>query len=284
MQSYATIIPLLSYFKDETNESVWSIVALAINEIKRFVEPDEPAEQKLKNLVGDVISIQYARLGWDEIEGEDENDVKLRSTIVSLALFAELPDALREADSRFHAGSIDTLDPELRTTIMANAVRRELTDDIIDVLLAAYPKVTSSEFRDDIAAALTSTKSESVIVRLLDLLKDTSFIRTQDFVHWFVWLFRNRYGRDTTWQWARDNWDWIAKTFKGDSHYDMLPRYIAGSLINSTQLEEFKSFFGPLEAEVALARNITIGYTELEGIVTLLESDGPKVRQALLDL
>jgi hypothetical protein len=64
----------------------------------------------------------------------------------------------------------------------------------------------------------------------------------------------------------------------------MLPRYIAGSLVNETQLEEFRAFFAPLENEVALVRNITIGYTELEGIVALLSTDGPKVRQALLNL
>ncbi len=284
MQSYATIIPFLSYFKKETNESVWSIVALAINEVKRFVEADDASETKLKTLVGEVISEQYARLGWDANPDEDENDTKLRSTIISLSLYAEVPASLNEANDRYLSGSLETLDPELRTTIMANAVRREITDDVVDILLAAYPKVTSSELRDDIAAALTSTRNTSVIERLLELLKDTTFIRTQDFVHWFVWLFRNRYGREKTWTWARDNWDWIAKTFKGDSHYDMLPRYVAGSLVTVEHLKEFKDFFGPLESEVALTRNIRIGYTELEGIVTLLSNDGLKVRQALLDL
>lgn len=284
MQSYAAIIPLLSHFKTETNEAVWSIVSLAINEIKRFVEPEDTAEKKLKQLVGEVIKIQYARLGWNSIDGEDENDVKLRSIIVGLSLYAENAESLKEAEQRYLAGSIDSLDPELRTTILANAVRRELTDNVVDSLLATYPKVTSSELRDDIAAALTSTRDSEVIDRLLTLLKDTTFIRTQDFIHWFVWLFRNRFGRDKTWQWTRDNWQWIVATFKGDSHYDMLPRYIAGSLVSAQQLEEFKTFFKPYETEVALARNIKIGYTELKGLVALLENDGPIVRQALLDL
>lgn len=284
IQSYAAILPLLSAFKNETNESVWSIVALAINELKRFVETDEQAEAKLKRLVAEVIAPQYARLGWDEKSGEDENDTKLRSLIISLALYAEDQTALDEAEKRYLASPLEQLNPELRTAIMANAVRREITDDVIDTLLAAYPKTTSSELRDDIASALTSTRNEAVISRLSGLLKDTSLIRPQDFIHWFVWLLRNRYGRALMWQWTQDNWQWIAQTFKGDSHYDMLPRYIAGSLVNETQLEEFRAFFAPLESEVALVRNITIGYTELEGIVALLSTDGPKVRQALLDL
>ncbi len=284
LQSTAAIIPLLHYFKNETNESVWSIVALAINELKRFIEDDEIAEKKLKALVGEVITMQYNRLGWDSQAGEDENDTKLRSTIISLSLYSELPASIEEAKRRYAAGSLDTLDPELRTTIMAYTVRHETAENVVETLLAAYPKEINSELRDDIASALTSTKNPAVIEKLIGLLKDTSFIRAQDFIHWFVWLLRNRYGREMTWQWTRDNWDWIAKTFKGDSHYDMLPRYIASSLVTSKQKDEFKTFFTPLEAEVALARNIKIGYTELEGIVSLLETDGPAVREALRNL
>ena len=284
MQSYAAIIPLLSYFKNETNESVWSIVALAINELKRFVEQDEKAEQKLKNLVSEVIAVQYKRLGWNAVPDEDENDTKLRSVVISLSLYAERPASIIEAEKRYLNEPIDALDSELRTAIMANAVRREIGKDTVNTLLSTYPKVTSSELRDDIAAALTSTRNKVVIEKLLELLKDTSLIRTQDFIHWYVWLFRNRYGRELTWLWTRDNWEWVARTFKGDSHYDMLPRYVAGSLITKKHFKEFKEFFGPLESEIALSRTITIGYTELEGIVTLLETDGPKVRKALLDL
>ena len=284
MQSYAEIIPLLNNFKFETNESVWSIVSLALNELKRFVETDEAAELKLKAIAAEIATVQYERLGWDARADEDENDTKLRSLIIGLALYGEIPSALQEATDRYKAGSIDSLDPELRTLVMAHAVRREITPDVIDVLLAAYPKVTNSEFRDDIASALTSTKNEAVIERLAKLLKDASLIRPQDFTHWFVWLLRNRYGRETLWTWTRDNWDWIHTTFKGDSHYDMFPRYIAGALVTQKQFEEYKAFFSPLESEVALSRNIKIGYNELESTVSLLESDGPAVRKALLDL
>jgi len=284
LQSYATIIPLLNFFKSETNEAVWSIVALAANELKRFVDGDEAAEQKLRRLVAEVVTEQYDRLGWDPIAGEDENDTKLRSTIIGMSLYAEIPDSLAEAKSRYLAGTIDSLDPELRTAIMANAVRREISPDVVDILIEAYPKTTNSEFRDDIAASLTAAKDDKTIQRLIGLLQDTSFIRMQDFSHWFVWLLRNRYSRDAAWAWTQENWDWIAKTFKDDSHYDILPRYVAGSLTTRQQLEEYKTFFAPYESEIALARNITIGYTDLEGVVTLIETDGPKVRQTLLDL
>ena len=283
IQTTAALVPLLLQFKNETNEAVWSIVAMAVNELKRFVETDDAAETSLKHYVRELAEPQYARLGWDSIEGEDENDTKLRSIIVSLSLYGEIEDAVNEAAKRYENTKLEDLDPELRVAILASAVRRQPNSELLDTLLEAYQKATNSELRDDISAALTSTKDPAVIERLSALLQDTSFIRMQDFIHWFVWLLRNRYGRVYMWQWTQNNWTWIRDTFLDDSHYDMLPRYIASALVTSEQLNEYRAFFGPLESEIALVRNITIGYTELEGRVALLERDGPAVRAALND-
>jgi aminopeptidase N len=281
--SSADLLPLLEYYKDETEETVWGIISLAINELKRFVETDEQAEAKLRRLVGTLALPQYERLGWEPAPGETENDTKLRSLIISLSLYGEIPDALETAKQTYKTTPLSELDPELRTAILANAVRQKVDDDIIDTLLAAYKKTQHSEVRDDIAAAITATKELAVIQRLVPLMKDASIVRSQDFLHWYIWLLRNRYGRSYMWQWTQDDWEWLKDTFSGDSHYDMLPRYIAGSLITQEHLEQFVSFFTPYQSDIALKRNILIGETELKAKVALLERDGALVRQRLIE-
>jgi aminopeptidase N len=281
--SSADLLPLLEYYKDETEETVWGIISLAINELKRFVETDEQAEAKLRRLVGTLALPQYERLGWEPAPGETENDTKLRSLIISLSLYGEIPDALETAKQTYKTTPLSELDPELRTAILANAVRQKVDDDIIDTLLAAYKKTQHSEVRDDIAAAITATKELAVIQRLVPLVKDASIVRSQDFLHWYIWLLRNRYGRSYMWQWTQDDWEWLKDTFSGDSHYDMLPRYIAGSLITQEHLEQFVSFFTPYQSDIALKRNILIGETELKAKVALLERDGALVRQRLIE-
>ena len=86
------------------------------------------------------------------------------------------------------------------------------------------------------------------------------------------------------WQWTQDEWAWLKKTFEGDSHYDMLPRYIASSLITKAQLAEYIKFFKPMKDDVALARTIAVGETELRAKVALLERDGVAVRKRLGEL
>jgi aminopeptidase N len=99
-----------------------------------------------------------------------------------------------------------------------------------------------------------------------------------------VWLVRNRDGRVVTWQWMRDNWDWITKTFGGDKSYDDFPRYAATSLVTRQQLSEYHAFFKPMQNEPALARVISLGINEIEARVSLLERDTTAVRDALAQL
>ncbi|MFY9227843.1 MAG: M1 family metallopeptidase [Candidatus Microsaccharimonas sp.] len=282
--SSVELIGLLDFYRDETVEAVWGIMAIAINELKRFVETDLEAEKKLRQFVGELAKRQFDRLGWDAVEGEPEADTKLRSLIISLMLYSEQQDIIDEAMRRYETTPINDLDPEIRTSLMGASVRYSTDQKIIDSLLAAHKKTSSSELQEDIASALTSTKDPAVIDRLIELFKDTSVIRPQDFPRWFVWLLRNRYGRTVVWQWTQDNWDWIENLYKGDSHFDAVPRYIASSLITPTQLAEYTAFFTPLKKLPALRRNIEIGIGELTGKVELTERDGPAVRKALLEL
>ena len=280
-QSTAQLIPLIKNLNEEPSEAVWTSISIAINELKRFVDNDEVAEKQLRSLVRALTQYHYDRLGWDASTEESENDTKLRSTIISLSLYGENSDAQAEATRRYESQAIEELDKELRVTILAYAVREHISDDIVDVLLAAHNKTASSELQEDLAAALTSTRSPEVIARLISLLKDASVVRPQDFTHWYVWLLRNRFGREKTWQWTLDTWPWIEATFKGDSHYDMFPRYIAGSLNTQKQLEEFTAFFAEKRSQKSLERTIDMGITELQGRLELLARDTPLVIAAL---
>jgi aminopeptidase N len=281
--STAELIPLLQRYKDENVEAVWDIMSVAINELKRFVDTDETAERKLRKFVGELASKQFERLGWEVQPGEPDTDTKFRGLIIGQMLYSERDDIIAKAKDLYTSIPLEKLDPELRTSILIAAVRYAEDQKVIDDLLKKHQSTSSSELQEDIALALTSTKNDSVIDRLVTLFQDQSVIRMQDFPRWFIWLMRNRYGRDKVWKWARDEWSWIVSKFKGDSHFDAIPRYIASSLITEKQLDEYTDFFAD-KKEPALKRNIEIGIGELTGRVELIKRDGDKVREALLDL
>lgn len=281
--SSADLIPLLDHFRDESSEAVWSIMSVTVNELKRFVDTDEASEAKLRTFAAELAEKQFERLGWEQKEGESEEETKLRSLILGMMLYSERAEVIDEALRLYKTTAVEDLDPELRTSILIAAVRfGDAT--VIDALLDLHKATNNSELQEDIAAALTGTKDVEVVNRLVGLLKNKEVIRSQDFPRWFIWLIRNRYGRTTLWQWIRDNWKWVVETYKGDHYYDMIPRYVASCLITREQLEEYQTFFEPLSNEPALKRNIAIGIGELQGRVELIERDGPAVQAALLDL
>ena len=280
----AQLIPLLDVYKDETSDSVWDIIGLALGELKKFVEDDPEAEKKLREFAGMLATNEYERLGWDQKADEPETDTKLRSTILGMVIYAENSDAISKAKELFETSSLLELDPELRTLIISTVVRHDLISGIATKLLKEYKATPSAELQQDIAYGLTSTKDSTIIDLLLSQLTDSSIVRTQDVARWFVYLIRGRESRTQAWQWMRDNWAWIEQTFSGDKSFDDYPRYGASGLTTRTQLEEYRAFFTPLMNVPALKRVIAMGISEIEGRVELIERDSEAVRSALRQL
>jgi aminopeptidase N len=279
----AALIPLLDAYKNETTEAVWDIIAMTIGELKKFVEADETSEKQLRALSAKLADSEFQRLGWQAAEDETDTDTKLRSTILSMMLYGETKPVIDAVLAIYRDTPLDKLDPELRPLILSAAVRHG-DDAVFDDLLAAHKATNSAELQQDIAAGLTATKKPARIAQLLDLIQNESVVRPQDAARWFVWTIRNRDGRELTWQWLQQNWSWVVKTFGGDKSYDDFPRYAAGSLVTHVQLDEFRTFFAPMQQEPALARVITMGISEIAARVELIERDSAGVQAALAQL
>jgi aminopeptidase N len=279
----AMLLDIVEAYRNETNEQVWTIIFLALSELRKFVENDEVAEKKLRAFSAEIARQQYERLGWSAKPGESEDDTKLRSTILSLTLYGESPDVIKKAQSLYKAQPLDKLDPELRPLLISTVVRNG-TGTIVDELLATYKASSSGELRQDICIGITSTRIPEKIALLLETIKDSDVVRPQDAARWFIYLIRGRDSRTATWQWIRDNWTWVMDTFASGKSYDEYPRYSATALSSREQLKQYIDFFTPLKKEPALTRAIAMGISEIEGRVDLIERDGPDVIKALYSL
>lgn len=282
--STATLIPLLHAYRNETEEAVWNIIALAAGELRKFVETNPESEKQLRGLYVSLARQQYERLGWKKQAEEREADTKLRAIVIAMMIYGEDKNAINTALKLYRTTKIDALDPELRPLILGTAIRDSSDTSVLTTLIEAYRASSSADIREDIASGITFTRKPSDIAQILTLFTDANTIRPQDLTKWFILTIRNRYGREPAWQWLRDNWEWIAQKFSGDKSYDNFPRYSAGALMTRRQLDEYRIFFKPLQAEPALTRVITLGLSEIQGRVELLERDTGAVQNALAQL
>lgn len=266
------IISLVDGYRNETTEPVWTIISMAIGELKKFVEDNLSAEKKLRSFAADIAATEYARLGWAGRPNESEDDTKLRSIILGLTLYGESPDAIQAARAIFDTTELVDMDPELRPLILSSVCRYD-DGPVFDALFEIYKTTTSGELQQDICLGITSTRVPEKVNLLLESMKDAKIIRPQDARRWFVYLIRGRESRTATWQWIRDNWQWVIDTFGSDFSYDDYPRYSANALSTREQLAEYIEFFTPKKDIPALTRVITMGIAEIEGRVELIERD-----------
>jgi aminopeptidase N len=281
-QSFAETLTLLEKYQGEDREPVWDIMALILADCRRFIDADASLEAPIKQLVRDIVSKQFKRLGWQEATDEPVQDTKLRAIITSLGTYAEDPEIVAGALQHFNEYKTNpaSVPSELRSIIFGTGIRTG-EPGAFEYLLDLDKKTNNVDLQLDITSALTLTKKESETKLLLARLTDASQVRPQDMGRWVAYMLRNRYSRTLTWQWLRDNWEWIEKTFEGDKSYDYFPRYAAGAFSTRELLAEYKAFFEPKQIDVALTRNIVMGIEELNNRITWLERDLPSVAKAL---
>lgn len=186
-------------------------------------------------------------------------------------LYGEDADVIAKARQLYKEQSLNQMDGELRDLILIAEVRHGDTKAAINNLLKQYQTSSSVDIKISICDGVTSTDKPEQIARLIGLLKDANLIHA-DTAMWFVRLLNNRYARTKTWEWLRNEWDWITKTFGGDSSYDAFPRYSANILATREQLNEYAEFFTPKLSDTALKRAISVGINDITARVELIGS------------
>ena len=278
--NFGEALTLLGAYDTETSEPVWDMMALVSAEARRFVDYDDTLEALLKQFCNNLVSPQVERLGWDEKPGESAADQKLRGLVLGIGLYAENNALITEAKARFAAAKAGTtkLPAELRSLIMTIPVKYG-DEDAFTYLLDLHDSTSSSELKNDIADALTGTKSPAQAEQLLARLKDTKLIKPQDADRWLVYLLRNRYTKATAWQWMVDNWGWLEETYKHDKSYDYLPRYAASCVNTPEYAEKFHALFDNKVDQPLLKRNIELGAEEITTRITWLQRDLAEVQK-----
>jgi len=127
--------------------------------------------------------------------------------------YAEVPDVIEHLLELFNAAKEpEDLLADIRPTIYAVpcvSVAKQPLNACLDV----QSKLIQPRNGFNITAGITAVKDTKLAERLTSYFT-TKLIKPQDLFYWFIYLMRNRYGREITWQWMITNWDWIIQQYK----------------------------------------------------------------------
>ena len=280
-ENSASLLPLALSLKNETNEKVFDMAAAALAELRKFVDDDDDGKARLKQISGEFARATFDELGWDETPGESDDDRERRVTALGLMIYSEDQAVLTEAKRRFDGQSVEELPTEIRSLIISANVRHFETPEMIDSLFQTYQNTPSNDLQADITLGLTATKNPETTTTILTTIKNSDIIRPQDASRWFAYLIRTHESRQLTWNWLKDNWQWVQTTFAGDKSYDDFIRYAAIGLATGGELADFRRFFEPMLSVPVLTRTIELGITEIAARVELIERDKAGVIAAL---
>lgn len=260
MADTADTLHFLENFQGEDDYAVWDSIASIIASI-RMVMGDEPLRESMKPFIRELTAKQLKRLGWERIANESHFDRLLRPVILGLAASADEPTIVKKCWDLFnsieHSDEVSAdlkvmpsrrnvrrgadIDPDLRGTVFGTVARQGGRTEF-NKLLALHNESPSSEERTTLAAAITCFKQPELINEALAQITSDN-VRLQDVAYWVAYSFLNRHAREATWQWLKDNWEWLHENMGNDLSFYRMPIYASRVFGDDKHLEEFRTFF-----------------------------------------
>ena len=285
--SYAELIPLLTKLSDETSYLVAEAISQVVDGLDVFLTEGSQAQLQFKALISRLMQKNYDRLGFEPQTGESDEDEMVRQNMISLMLYADNKDAVIKAETIFHQykDNIEAIPASIRLSVLANQMKHAETEELVSLYIDTYVKTNDGNFRRQLASALSNTKSEATVDRILNVLKNKDVVKPQDLaMSWYRPFLAKDFTQGAFWTWARENWSWIQSALGGDMSFDKFVIYPANAFKTAERLEEYKVFFKPQLDDMAISRNITMGIKEISARLDLIGTSKVAVEKALAEV
>ncbi|MBR3252731.1 M1 family metallopeptidase [Candidatus Saccharibacteria bacterium] len=273
----ASLLPLVWKFREEKSAAVWNIILTIVSGLKIFFKYGSSEEKKYKKFVKELVEPGLEYTGLKTRKDDDENILRLRAILLALDFYAENQENLKSL-ANMYSRDYSKLDKEIRADILD--AKLCLEPSFVDEYIEAYKTEVDPEIKFDLLVAMTLTKDEKALSKVMKLLDQPEVVKPQDQFHLFIYLYRNPVVKDLTFEWLETHWDYVKK-ISGDKSLDNYPRYMAGSVKTYEDYERYYGFFEPLSAMPALSRAVEMGKNEIAARLKLIDSDKKEVVEEL---
>ncbi|MRN07169.1 M1 family peptidase [Lactobacillus sp. 0.1XD8-4] len=281
--SYASLIPLMTKFKDSKSSIVNAELYQIANNLKMFAKPGSPAEQELRQFFDFLSKDQVARLGWMPQAGESNDDQLTRPYVLSASLYAHNADSIAKAHQIFmdYQDKLESLSADIRGFILKNEVQNYGSEPLFNKLVTAYQQTADASYKQDLRMAIPSTTDPTLVGKVVSYFEDANIVKPQDLRAWYRSLLVNNAGQQAAWNWLRDEWQWLNDTVGGDMEFATFITVTAGIFHTTERLKEFKDFFEPKLDTPGLTREIKMDIKVIESKVALIEKEQDAVNEMI---
>ncbi|KAK6161997.1 hypothetical protein DH2020_001838 [Rehmannia glutinosa] len=245
-QSLTSLLALMGAYREELDYTVLSnLISIAFKVLRIVADAAPELLDDIKLFFINLFQYSAERLGWDPKQGEGHLDAMLRGELLTaLASFGH-EMTLNEANRRFHIFLDDrntpVLPPDLRRAVYVAVVQNVSTSNRsgYESLLRIYRETDLSQEKTRILGSLASCRNPEITHEFLNFLL-SSEVRSQDAV---FGLNVSREARETAWNWLKDNWDHISKTYGAGFLITRFISAVVSPFTSYEKAEEVEQFF-----------------------------------------
>lgn len=183
------------------------------------------------------------QLGWTDTGTHLQK--LMRTNLIALACGHADPDCLDNATALFRAwlDNGQVVPPNLRLLVYRYGMESAGTDEDWNIMWEKYTTETVPQEKTKLLYGLSRTKKVWLLSRYLEMTKNESLVRSQDFFAVLTYISVNPVGRGLVWNWVRQNWEYLVDRFTlySRSLGRLVPRVI-GTFNTDFQLEEVLDF------------------------------------------
>uniref|UniRef100_A0A8R7UHA4 Aminopeptidase n=1 Tax=Triticum urartu TaxID=4572 RepID=A0A8R7UHA4_TRIUA len=261
-QTFASLLHLLYGYRGEADYSVLSHINTVTTSIAKISADATPAlAGDIKQLLIKILLSPAEKLGWDPKKGESHLDVMLRPLLLTALVQLGHGKTINEGVRRFNIFTRDRstslLPPDTRKAaylaVMQNVSSSNRSG--YDALRKIYKESAEGEERLQVLGILSSCRDKGIVLESLNLIFSNE-VRNQD--AYILLRGIQPEAREISWNWLKENWELISKTFPGISVANFV-KNIVPLFTSNEKAAEISNFFATCtkpEFERTLKQNL----------------------------
>nr|XP_023019130.1 glutamyl aminopeptidase-like isoform X4 [Leptinotarsa decemlineata]XP_023019138.1 glutamyl aminopeptidase-like isoform X4 [Leptinotarsa decemlineata] len=244
--SYEIPLNLTKNLEKETDYTPWSVASTKLKVILRYLRgSDSKQETAFKKYIGKICTPAYENFTWNEDNDDGHLKRLARIEVLGLACAVDQENCLTEAQNQFNnwIQSKEPLSQDLRSLVYHYGMKNA-NESVWESLLEIYKSESDASEKVKLVYGLASVENVTLLNRLIELAKDESIVRGQDFFTVLQYISANPQGTELVWTWVRENWEYLVGRFTLNDRYlgSLIPA-ITGRFASEEKIIEMKAFF-----------------------------------------
>lgn len=280
--AYAVTLDLTKFLKSEKRLGPWETAISELNGISSILTYTSTFTLYNK-FVTDLLLPIYKDLGWqDDLEGDSYDRTLLRPLVTSSLCRMGNKDCLQKAGQLFLDWKENGVEIplEVRAVVYTHGLRYAGDDwDTWSWMFNRYQAETNPQEKIKLMQGLAASKTPWILKHLIELARDESNFRSQDYFTLLTYISRNQVGLPIVWDFYRSEWDYLVKRFTlNDRLFGRFVSTMTQSFSTELRLAEMKAFF-KLHPEAGAGENYRkIALETVETNIKFLRDKLPEIQ------